>query len=160
MLWWSVNWVLSWCNSSHHVILSKVQHWNSPYRVSWPIVSKASAKWPLTVYVCRSKYRLSQVYLGSARGFSPILERRHTLHTVCNNSKIKSLSAYYVLYFTLSTILYYTVLYNYTINRVGILVCFVIKPHIKAYIIDYTCAHTSYLSQTPQTCLCKNFCQV
>ena len=59
---------------------------------------------------------------------------------------------YYILLYRLfSTILYYT------INRVDILVCFVIKPHIKAYTIDYTCAHTSYLSQTPQTCLCKNF---
>ena len=37
---------------------------------------------------------------------------------------------YYIsLYRLFSTILYYT------INRVGILVCFVMKPHIKAYII-------------------------
>ena len=41
---------------------------------------------------------------------------------------------YILLYRVFSTILYYT------INRVGIFVCFVIKPHIKAYTINYTCA--------------------
>ena len=44
---------------------------------------------------------------------------------------------YYILLYRLfSTILYYT------INRVGILVCFVIKPHIKAYTIIH--AHVFY----------------